>query len=154
MSVPLGYYLFKKKDEFTPKRVKISDIYKHATKENELSDAAKTAAAKALEKAGYAPSHISKIVYNEKDMTIKEMKDVATHLNADKVRGFDQPPKFLVNSYLTKERVKKQTIARYIQERASEAQKQNLDTGPKISFHEIKPSAKGPGEIKKPNLPF
>lgn len=118
--------------DFTPPRIKLADLYSHASSHQELPASIKPSIQSALAKAGYEKGKIGKIITGEKLLTAQEAKKIAEHLGQHRVIGFEKKnPGILVDSYLKKEAVKKRNIAGLIQERYQESLKEDLTAPPK-----------------------
>ena len=110
---------------FTPKELKFSTLYKYGAG-GKLNGSIKDQAKSALTKAGFSQDKVSKIVTGDHGISASEMKKVAEALNKNRVYGFTKSPQALVKTYLTKERVKAQNIARVRRENMIEARKEDL----------------------------
>lgn len=117
--------------QFTPKNIKFSDLYKFSTKGKNLSGSILNQAKDALTKAGYDPDKITKIITKNEGVTAKQMAEIAGHLNQRGVYGFGQSSRNLIQGYLNKERVKAQNIAMIRKEHIMEARQEDVSAGPK-----------------------
>ena len=98
--------------KFTPKEIKFSDIYKFGAKAKNLSGSVVTGAFETLKQNGFDESEINHIIRDDNHIPVLKMKKVVEILNRNNIYGFTQDPKILVQNYLTRERVKAQSIAR------------------------------------------
>ncbi len=120
--------------QFTPKQVKLSDLYKFSSSSKTAPNTVLNAARQGLKNAGFSDLEISKIVTNDAKIPVQRMKEVVSELNKCKVFGFDkQDPDIFVKNYLNKERVKAQNIARIRKEHMLEARDEDLGTSSSLN---------------------
>lgn len=114
--------------KFTPKTVKLTDIYTRQTGLKQLSPTAKNQAKEALAKAGYSEFQAGKIITENQALPVSKIKEVMGHLNRLKVSGFENNPKKSLAGYLRHESVKKKNIAERRQEYMLESMKDDFNS--------------------------
>jgi hypothetical protein len=114
------------KQKFTPKSAKLINVYKSATGGKTMGASTVASAAKALQRAGFDEKKIRQVLYTNQELSVSEMKNVASALNKAGVYGFTKDPKRTVEQYLNKERVKAQSIAQIRKEHILEASQEEL----------------------------
>lgn len=114
--------------KFTPKTVKLTDIYARQTGLKQLSPTAKNQAREALAKAGYSELQASKIITENQALPVSKIKEVMGHLNRHKVSGFENNPEKSLAGYLRHEGVKKKNIAERRQEYMLESMKDDFNS--------------------------
>jgi len=129
-------------EQFRPRAVKFSDVYKHGAKRQSVSSADKKIAAGTLKQAGYSSGQINKIISQDKVVPIAQMKKIAASLNKGGISGFGQSPQKLVDGYVRKEMIRRKNINQVMQERAKEAWAENLTGSAKTGGSGIKNSQK------------
>jgi hypothetical protein len=136
--------------KFTPKSIKLENLYKTTTGGKAMSASTVMSAAKALKQAGFEEKKIRQALYNNQELSVSEMKTVAGALNKAKVFGFTKDPKRVIEQHLNKERVKAQNIARIRSEHILEAGQEELTSYGNTSLNQkaIGPNS-GPREQKK-----
>jgi len=147
--------------KYTPKTIKLSQLYKFAAKTDQMSPALQETIQKTLSQAGYNKDEINKLIYKDKGLPKMKMQAIFKELNQNKVYGFSQDPNLIIKSYLNKERVKAQSIARIRKEQMLESRGENIATRSVTHLGITKtsgtsygrgsaPPTKGPVEIKPP----
>ena len=96
--------------KFSPKTVKLADLYKQALNRKKLAPSDKIKAMKALQAAGYDYTAASKII-SGKNLTIGQAKEVAADLSRASVTGFGEDTNKLVNKYVRSEAIKRKNVA-------------------------------------------
>lgn len=137
-------------ERFTPTEIKFSKLYKTNVKSGRrVGESVLWQTKQALKTAGYDDSSISKIITEDKPVSVSQMKEIATILNKAKVYGFEKSPEFAVKEYLNKERVKAQSIARIRREHILEMSEQELG-GPGVTS--LNQKGTGPNAGEKPEM--
>jgi hypothetical protein len=114
------------RQRFTPKSAKLINVYKVSTGNKTMSASTVDSAAKALKQAGFNEKKIRQALYTNQELSVSELKNVASALNRAGVYGFTKDPKRTVEQYLNKERVKGQSIAQIRKEHIKEASQEEL----------------------------
>ena len=117
--------------KYTPKTLKLSQLYRFATKSSgQIDSSVKEQIKKSLTQAGYSEEKIDKIIYHDPNLTPTEIQEISQHLNKSQIYGFTKNPTFLIKDYLNKERVKAQSIAGIRKEHMLESRQEPLVVGP------------------------
>lgn len=106
--------------QYTPKKIKLDDLYRANTGGQNLSLSQKEQAMSALKKAGWDEEKIRQTVFNNKPVAVSEMKQLASVLNNSRLFGFEKDQSFAIKNFLNKERVKAQNIAKIRKEHVLE----------------------------------
>jgi hypothetical protein len=125
-------------NEFRPRAIKFSDVYKYGAKRPNLSPTDKKTVFDTLKKAGYSEGQASKIIGQDKVVPIAQIKKIAAALDKSGLKGFELGAQKLVDGYVRKETIRRRNISRVMQERAKEAWEENLGGSKKISPGEEK----------------
>ncbi len=131
--------------KFTSKEIKFSQLYKIGTGGGKPGYSVLSKAKDVLAKAGYDEKKISQIITSDAKIPVNKMKEVATLMNKAGVFGFQKTPSYLVQQFLTKERVKAQSIARIRREHIIEASQEDLTS---YSTTSLNPQGQSPNVIK------
>ncbi len=113
--------------KFTPKAIKLADIYKQKSGKTILPSSVRDQIQKTLTNAGFDPKKINGLVKENKALPKYKMEQVLNHLSKEKIYGFDQNPKIAINNYLKKERVKRMSIDSLKHDRVLESRQEILD---------------------------
>ncbi|MFA6593764.1 MAG: hypothetical protein WCT16_00755 [Candidatus Buchananbacteria bacterium] len=136
--------------KYTPKEIKFSKLYQTNVKSRQaVGESVLWKTKEALRSAGYDDSAIGKIITQDQPVPVSKMKEIAVILNRAGVYGFEKNPAFIVKEYLTKERVKAQSIARIRREHVLEMSEEDLNKAGVISLNQ---KGIGPNAGKKPSL--
>lgn len=111
--------------KYTPKKIKFFDLYKHSTGSKSPSGTVQEAARQALTKAGLDSDTINKIVFENQEVPVSVMQNVASKLNQSQVFGFYHDPQTNIKNYLRKQMVKNMNVSRIRKEHMLE---QRADT--------------------------
>ena len=131
--------------KFTPKAIKFSQLYKTGTGGGKPGYSVMSRAKEALAKAGYDEKKISQMITGDAKVSVSQMKEVASLMNKAGVYGFQKSPSYLVQQFLTKERVKAQNIARIRREHIAEASQEDLGSYGTTSLN---PQGRSPNAVK------
>lgn len=131
--------------KFTPKEIKFSQLYKTGTGGGKPGYSVMSRAKEALAKAGYDEKKISQMITGDAKISVSQMKEVASLMNKSGIYGFQKSPSYLVQQFLTKERVKAQNIARIRREHIAEASQEDLGSYGTTSLN---PQGRSPNTVK------
>lgn len=131
--------------KFTPKAIKFSQLYKTGTGGGKPGYSVLSKAKETLAKAGYDEKKISQMITGDAKIPVSKMKEIATLMNRSGVYGFQKSPSYLVQQFLTKERVKAQNIARIRREHIAEASQEDLGSYGTTSLN---PQGRSPNAAK------
>lgn len=148
--------------DFTPRKIKFSDLYRHGTKAGSVSASDIATARQALAKAGYGESDLSRIFSEDKALPVAKMRQIAEQLNKAKVKGFSQSPSAMITGYLERQRIRTTNIRRRMHENMLESRSENIDTGYKSAGTSLNSLGRGSASslndpksgLHTPNLPF
>lgn len=121
--------------KFIPKTIKFSQLYKTGTNGGKPGYSVMSRAKEALIKAGYGEKSVSRMITKDAKIPVTQMKAIATLMNKAGIYGFQKSPEYLIKQFLTKERVKAQSIARIRREHIIEASQENLESRNSISLN-------------------
>lgn len=110
--------------QYGPKTIKLSDLYRHATK-NKLSTSTKANIMSKLASSGYSDDQIKSLF--TKGISANRAKEVASHLSQNNVSGFMRSPGKLVDDYIRHEALKNRNVARVKHELSIEARQEPLE---------------------------
>lgn len=96
--------------KFSPKTVKLADLYKRALNRKGWAVSDKIKILKSLQAAGYDYATSSKILAG-KNLTIAKAKEVAQGLSKAGLEGFKADTNKLVNKYVRGEAIKRKNVA-------------------------------------------
>jgi hypothetical protein len=143
--------LFQKteREKYTPTEIKFSKLYqKNVGNKKALGDSVLISAKNALRQAGYTDNQIAKIITHDKPIPVRKMRQVAETMNQAQLFGFEKEPKWMIKTFLNKERVKAQSIARITKEHILEMSEDELGKVgvTTLSQKSQSPNAPKPGE--------
>ncbi|HNW09338.1 MAG TPA: hypothetical protein PK619_02690 [bacterium] len=137
-------------NQFRPKTIKFSDVYKHRTNYAGLSASNQKKITASLKQAGYSDKQINQLVRQNAALPTKQVEKAISALKNSGVSGFDYDAKKIVNSYVRHEMIKKRNINRVMRERRQEAWSEDLLGGKNSATG----SASQSSTRQKPKLKF
>lgn len=121
-------------DQFTPRNVKFSDIYKHTTQSRSVPNSAKKNIYDSMVASGLDKDRASRILHNDEKITVAEMKKVSKALSG-KVDGFYGSGTGPVNSYLRKAAIRSRNIDRVKHDIMLESRREDIGQKIKTSLN-------------------